>query len=69
MRLYKLPRNSLFTLSCPFPLSEQVFLFKHIDGMYSYCLDADKQVVHFSAITEVIMLDEAIQHRGDNGEI
>lgn len=31
----------------------QVFLFHHIDGMYSYCLDEDDHVVHLGASTPV----------------
>ncbi len=30
--------------------------FDHIDGMYSYCLDANNEVFHVAAWTEVIPL-------------
>lgn len=30
--------------------------FDHIDGMYSYCLDANNEVVHIRAWAEVIPL-------------
>lgn len=31
----------------------ETFFFDHIDGMYSYCLNKDNQVVHLKAWTEV----------------
>lgn len=31
----------------------QVFLFHHIDGMYSYCLDENNHVVHLGVSTPV----------------
>lgn len=30
-----------------------VYTFDHIDGMYSFCIDENKQAVHFAAWTEV----------------
>jgi hypothetical protein len=50
MKLYNLPRKSFFTL--PEQPEEQYF-FDHIDGMYSYCLNKEKEVIHFGASTEV----------------
>jgi hypothetical protein len=35
---------------------EQVFFFDHIDGMYSYCLDVDDNIVHLMATTLVTPL-------------
>ena len=51
MKLYELPRNSYFTLSDD--ETKQLFFFKHIDGMYSYCLDMKDNVIHIAAWTEV----------------
>lgn len=31
----------------------EIFLFHHIDGMYSYCLDENDHVVHLGASTPV----------------
>jgi hypothetical protein len=33
-----------------------VLFFDHIDGMYSYCLDANNEVCHLAAWEEVIPL-------------
>lgn len=36
---------------------DEAVIFKHIDGMYSYCLNLDgKTVVHPAAWTEVIVI-------------
>jgi hypothetical protein len=51
MKLYELPRESYFTLTND--ETKEVFFFKHIDGMYSYCLDMQNEVIHFAAWTEV----------------
>lgn len=61
MELYNLKRGDLFKivdehlkvpLAHPLPDMDKVYLFDHLDGMYSYCLDGE-QVVHFAAWTEV----------------
>jgi len=51
MKLYDLPRESYFTIDCDD--TKEIFFFKHIDGMYSYCLDKKQNVIHLSASTEV----------------
>jgi hypothetical protein len=64
MKLYELPRNSLFTVlddTVHIPPgapaveagADTVYWFGHIDGMYSYCKDAQGKVLHMAAWTEV----------------
>lgn len=56
MKLYDLPRNSLFKVDSGSLLNHPnnpVYLLDHIDGMYSVCCDKDNQIVHFAAWTEV----------------
>lgn len=61
MKLYSLPKNSLFTLSenptipvdSPSGNPEVIYKLHHIDGMYSYVTDAMNNVYHFAAFTEV----------------
>ena len=61
MKLYEVPKGShvqlLETPTIP-PVhtelrKDDILYFDHIDGMYSYCLDKNKQVVHLAAWTEV----------------
>lgn len=35
---------------------DEVLFFDHIDGMYSYCLNMDDQVIHLQAWAEVVPL-------------
>ena len=39
MKLYELPRNTYFTIEDD--PQQKVYLFDHIDGMYSVCYDGD----------------------------
>lgn len=66
MKLHELRRDSYFvvtdaTVRTPpgSPTVEAaanaVYWFGHIDGMYSYCKDADGNIVHPAAWTEVEM--------------
>jgi hypothetical protein len=48
MKLYDVPRNSTIVLQ-----GGEELEFKHIDGMYSYCVTKDNKVVHLQAWTEV----------------
>lgn len=48
MKLYNVPRKSYVKTE-----DGEILFFDHIDGMYSYCLDKDKNVVHLAAWTEV----------------
>ena len=52
MKLYEVPRNNKILVD------GETFLFKHIDGMYSYCLDKNNDVVHLAAWLEVEVLPE-----------
>ncbi len=35
---------------------DEVIFFDHIDGMYSYCLNMDNELLHISATAQVIPL-------------
>jgi hypothetical protein len=48
MKLYDVPRNSTIVLE-----GGEELEFKHIDGMYSYCLTKEGDVVHLAAWTDV----------------
>jgi len=61
MKLYNVPHNSTVVLlqsergppaSREVKVGERV-TFKHLDGMYSYCLDKDNNVVHLPGWAEV----------------
>ena len=47
MKLYTVPNRTWITVG-----GEDYFL-DHLDGMYSYCLNKDGDVVHISAFEEV----------------
>jgi hypothetical protein len=62
MKLYEVPRNTKVVLKQPAghppdslaPEVEETYQFKHIDGMYSYCIRlSDNRVVHIQAWAEV----------------
>lgn len=61
MKLYDVPRNTNIRLvgdvSTPpgsmFLVDSTVLQFKHIDGMYSYCVDSQGNIVHPAAYSEV----------------
>jgi len=61
MKLYEVPRNTKVTLknaekgppASPNFLAGETLLFKHIDGMYSYCQRPDGTIVHLPAWAEV----------------
>ena len=64
--LYNLKRGDKFIVTdadarvpvaSPKAEAGKVYLFGHIDGMYSYCKDGD-DVVHFAAWTEVERVEE-----------
>ncbi len=65
MKLYEVNRNTkVRVLKSEAPPPEgltsndgEEYMFKHIDGMYSYCLDKDNQVVHLKAWTEVEIVE------------
>jgi len=37
-------------------VGDVTLFFDHIDGMYSYCMNAANEVVHIAAFTEVVPL-------------
>jgi len=55
MKLYELSKDSLFTIDDA--SDKAVLTFHHVDGMYSFCTDAQKEVVHIKAWTEVTRLE------------
>lgn len=65
MKLYELPRRTKFRLlenteTPPDGIEADpnaVYFFHHIDGMYSYCEDKDKNIVHLAAWSEVEKID------------
>lgn len=50
-KLYDVPRNSYIK----FANSEnnEVYHFHHVDGMYSFCLNKNGEVVHIQAFADV----------------
>ena len=64
MKLYDVPRNTKIIVKADTTVPPahrefefgEVLLFKHIDGMYSYCLDKDDKPVHLAAWAEVEIL-------------
>lgn len=48
--LYSVPRNTYVLLD------NEYFFFDHIDGMYSFCLDMNNNIIHIPAWQEVIPL-------------
>ena len=59
MKLYDVPRNSRVVIvegDVKYYLN-----FHHVDGMYSYCVDDDGNVVHPAAWTEVELVEETKQ--------
>ena len=45
-------------IRCPEAFGDEIILFDHLDGLYSYCLDVNSNVVHLSRFTEVEILAE-----------
>ena len=70
MKLYELPRGSYFTLigdtmippEARHPNLNKTYKLINIDGMYSYCLDDNKDVYHYAAWSDVEKVnDDSIQ--------
>lgn len=65
-KLYEVPRNTWVkvigsTNTPPGALAiieEEEVLFKHIDGMYSYCKNKQDEVVHLPAWQEVEIIND-----------
>jgi len=54
-KLYELPRSTYFRLADEELRDNEVFFLDHIDGSYSYCLNKENQVIHFSCGTLVVL--------------
>lgn len=54
--LYKVRPRSYIKLPWMEGVDGDVLFFDHIDGMYSYCLNMQNEVVHIQAWAEVIPL-------------
>lgn len=54
--LYKVRPRSYIKLPWMEGLDDDVLFFDHIDGMYSFCLNMNNEVVHIQAWAEVIPL-------------
>lgn len=48
-KLYQLDPKSYFKLEN----DDEVYFFDHLDGMYSYCLDKDNNIIHFACWTPI----------------
>lgn len=69
MKLYEVPVNTMVRLvegaTVPpdaqgLQVGQELF-FRHVDGMYSLCFTADREIVHPMASTEVeIVLDKEL---------
>jgi len=53
MKLYELPRISFFKVVG----DETMYLFDHIDGMYSVCYTLENELFHLAAHTEVELVE------------
>ena len=64
MKLYEVPRNTTIRLKSKEngppdsinPKMEDTYYFKHIDGMYSHCLDSKGNNVYLPAWSEVELI-------------
>lgn len=54
MELYNVPNKTKIRI----PETDDILLFDHIDGMYSYCIDMSGGVVHLAAWTDVEIVEE-----------
>ena len=54
-KLYELRRYTYFRLASEDLRDNEVYLFDHIDGAYSYTLDKNNQVIHFGCGTLVVL--------------
>lgn len=66
MKLYKVPNKTWVKVSkkdkvpvASTPVEQDtVVFFDHIDGMYSYCLTKEDELVHLAAWTEVEIVEQ-----------
>lgn len=54
-KLYELRRYTYFRLADEDLRDNEVYLFDHLDGAYSFCLDTSNQVIHFGCGTLVVL--------------
>lgn len=54
--LYKTKPRSYIKLPWVDGMDGDIVFFDHIDGMYSYCLSMNNELIHLSAFAEVIPL-------------
>lgn len=57
MKLYNVPRNT-WVKSLELDSEGLVFFLEHIDGMYSFCRDKERNIQHYKAWMEVEILQE-----------
>jgi len=57
MELYNVPNNTKIRLKDAL-FEDEILLFHHIDGMYSYCTDMSGGVIHLAAWTEVDIVED-----------
>ncbi len=57
MELYNVPNNTRIRLKDAL-FEDEILLFHHIDGMYSYCTDMSGGVIHLAAWTDVEVVDD-----------
>ena len=51
MKLYEIPMGS--KINCKLSDGSSYFIFDHIDGMYSFCISENGNVLHLSASTDL----------------
>ena len=51
IRLYEIPKNSKIYIFNPNSKEHTLFIFEHIDGMYSYCTNGKGCILHLLAST------------------
>lgn len=56
-KLYEVPAGSRIRVKEK-NLSNEVYKFFNLDGMYSYCTDKDDKVIHLAAWTDVEIVNE-----------
>ena len=56
MKLYECPRKSYIKID--HDSSQTIYLFDHLDGMYSYCIDKYGNIIHLAAYIDVTVVDK-----------
>jgi len=63
MKLYELPRDTYFSIADD--SRQRVYLFKHVDGMYSVCYNMSDELIHIAAWTDVNIVTPVKTYAGD----